>query len=943
MLAIFKREGMEDNMKKYLLSLLLILSIIGIPTFAAASDITNAIYQGNLIIVNTGTAAIGVSTNASIRSQAIIDNYNETDEFNKVAVRNSSNADVPFMPGYNTNPWCFYIPEIADEAILNYLFYVGSASLNSTKYYFPGATGMAVTDNSTIEPGADFEFNYDGYIDTTAGGGYIFNHSDTTNGGIYCEPSPSVSGNVVASVVTMGNNYPVNSTNTTGGGLALSFTVTAPSGISAGDLMLLYMVSYNGTPASTPGWTNIFDQNFTTNAHLLSYYLVANGTETSWTITQGGIYYYVYQCYRINAGTYTGVPVCGTAASGNSANPDPPSLTTGFGNVHTLFFAVEANPSQITTVAPANYNGLLDTTISIDIATASRQLTAVSDDPGTFTIAAARAWGANTVAIKGATINSASLASIGSGYHTLKAVVSAAAYSTEILRPNAAGDETNISNQEPNSTAHYDKVDDVAADDASTYVFSHTNDSTLYRDLYNLSTTSLTTETITKVTVYARMKNSGILTSHAKIGIKTGGTAYDSSEITLATSWTLYSQEWTINPKTGVAWVPADLNALQAGVSLEYSFSMTIPWGGSMQGQCTQVYISVEYVGGAGLTLEIDGLTNYNGSAAIVPDSTANWQIGDDTSTPYIKSVSLTISGVEQGLWNWEYGTTFTDLSGHNHTATPSFRTTSSDADVSASLTTFEPLEYSIPPAYAVDNPPSYITGNITIAGQFTTGNVSTTGGPPGFAMVSDLANAGEVPNIWLFGILALCLCIFSHLFWIWMQRRFSFRSLWPFFFTGVFIFGMFIALGGPIKIFDFWMIVFYIVIFICVMVMSRHTEVGGNASTHGVIGFAAQSWIGLTIINKMLESSFVGASETAWVNNFAFTQHFKIFNMFSIPVLNLDFWTKGIPSLFRWDYSFFGGNAQMFQYLLYSLTAVVAFIVFGIVIGMLYNFFTGR
>jgi hypothetical protein len=35
-----------------------------------------------------------------------------------------------------------------------------------------------------------------------------------------------------------------------------------------------------------------------------------------------------------------------------------------------------------------------------------------------------------------------------------------------------------------------------------------------------------------------------------------------------------------------------------------------------------------------------------------------------------------------------------------------------------------------------------------------------------------------------------------------------------------------------------------------------------------------------------------------------------------------------------KWDYSFFGGNAQMIQYLMYSLTAVLAFIVFGLTSG---------
>jgi hypothetical protein len=41
-----------------------------------------------------------------------------------------------------------------------------------------------------------------------------------------------------------------------------------------------------------------------------------------------------------------------------------------------------------------------------------------------------------------------------------------------VLRPNAAGDETNITYQGPSSGAHWDKVDEATADDFSTYVYT---------------------------------------------------------------------------------------------------------------------------------------------------------------------------------------------------------------------------------------------------------------------------------------------------------------------------------------------------------------------------------------------------------------------------------------------------------------------------------------
>jgi hypothetical protein len=71
---------------------------------------------------------------------------------------------------------------------------------------------------------------------------------------------------------------------------------------------------------------------------------------------------------------------------------------------------------------------------------------------------------------------------------------------TDTLRPNAAGDDTAISFQYPNSGAHWDKVDDVTSDNWSTYVY--TRSTNYQRDLYNIPSLNITEETINDVTVY---------------------------------------------------------------------------------------------------------------------------------------------------------------------------------------------------------------------------------------------------------------------------------------------------------------------------------------------------------------------------------------------------------------------------------------------------------
>jgi len=105
------------------------------------------------------------------------------------------------------------------------------------------------------------------------------------------------------------------------------------------------------------------------------------------------------------------------------------------------------------------------------------------------------------------------------------------------------------------------------------------------------------------------------------------------------------------------------------------------------------------------------------------------------------------------------------------------------------------------------------------------------------------------------------------------------------------------------------------------------------------LVGFLATAFVGMTIINRVLEGAFITASDVGILNTMAITKKVDV-GLFSIPVLNLDFF-KGITRLALWDYSFFGGNAQIIQFFLYSFTFVMSFILFTIIIGLLFNAFS--
>ena len=90
--------------------------------------------------------------------------------------------------------------------------------------------------------------------------------------------------------------------------------------------------------------------------------------------------------------------------------------------------------------------------------------------------------------------------------------------------------------------------------------------------LYRLGTYS-GGDAISRITLkgYYRVVNiGGVSGARARFRIKTGGTIYEDSFFNPDTSaYTLYSKDYTTNPKTGNPWSAAEVNALAAGDSLQ--------------------------------------------------------------------------------------------------------------------------------------------------------------------------------------------------------------------------------------------------------------------------------------------------------------------------------------------------------------------------------------
>lgn len=184
---------------------------------------------------------------------------------------------------------------------------------------------------------------------------------------------------------------------------ATEHTVNLPSGIVSGNLLLVFFTGYAcGTITFPSGWTQLFS-GAETYMKLEGWYRIADGTEGS-TITVTTLKAWTNNTsYRITA--YSGTPEAGTASTGIDANPNPPNLAPSWGAFNTLWFAAIGTTAHASCSAyPTNYtDGRFDAYdiggSGVGLGSARRELNAISDDPGTFTVNAISRWVANTVVV----------------------------------------------------------------------------------------------------------------------------------------------------------------------------------------------------------------------------------------------------------------------------------------------------------------------------------------------------------------------------------------------------------------------------------------------------------------------------------------------------------------------------------------------------------------
>jgi hypothetical protein len=198
-------------------------------------------------------------------------------------------------------------------------------------------------------------------------------------------------------------------------------------------------------------------------------------------------------------------------------------------------------------------------------------------------------------------------------------------------------------------------------------------------------------------------------------------------------------------------------------------------------------------------------------TSSSVPNNSNSWSFLTNGSMLYMEYHKITIGGTLKQHIVYERDTIFDDLTEYNNDATPTFPTTSSDPDVSATFQNFKPIQEARCTTGLTEETPEMLTEAGEMPPEFyTEGSVNHL---PGAELINTLLDKGGIPHdlFWIpaiFGLAAI-VCIGSYYF----LRSMLFIGI----IGGVII--LFFALTGAIPLWTFFI---YGVIIAGVLVSER-------------------------------------------------------------------------------------------------------------------------
>lgn len=162
---------------------------------ALASDITDATYRGVVQATNSSSATTNIAVPFTANTSSWITNGILNATATNAVAQSDTGADIPFMPGYGSNPWVLYYDSIGATSDRDVTLYLGNVS-GGDIVYFPAGTGLLVNDNALLEGTNNYNYSFAGFFNTSLTGYLIYKSQ--------CMRLNSGSGNVTADLYTGG-------------------------------------------------------------------------------------------------------------------------------------------------------------------------------------------------------------------------------------------------------------------------------------------------------------------------------------------------------------------------------------------------------------------------------------------------------------------------------------------------------------------------------------------------------------------------------------------------------------------------------------------------------------------------------------------------------------------------------------------------------------------
>lgn len=869
----------DKIMKTRLLIITLFLSMLISPIVALASDISNAQYYGTIIVSNNSTATTNVATTANISTTNLIDGNYINAGANNTALRNASGADVPFMPGYTPdgNPWAMWVPTIGANSYLSYILYTAN-STGGDLNFFPDDGGMTTPDDATLELGANFTIEQKGWVQTT----FNDNYSDRNlahKGGAFktwVSNTENIISGIAFSTETGYLDYVAtnNDASSVPDHADFSFTDGAGNDDPFSILMRVRMDIASGALVNKfTSAGNLREWRFHRNANVIrietnnfddANKLVGRATgdisafDGLWvhlaatydgSETNGGFNIYLngidVDTSDIGAGAYTGMS--DTNSKVEFGTRDAGDYYDG-GMAEVKIYASEFTPSQVL----SDYNGThiaanLKGYWQIDEGVGLPQDTSGNGhhfDANT----ADWATGFDRIGVK------VTATGVSSGEHTVSTTGRPVLHFDGINDKVVVPHDPSLAPTTAITIEEWFYCDDVTADDP--HVTKHKA----------IVDRSFHVGTAFSKFGFLFSSDGAAWVADNRLDAVVNDTWYHGVVTwdAASTDWVIYlngvagsTGNWagplfasTVDLVMGTSgneanWLTGDIGEVRiynraltpAEVTEHYNGVFTNETGlisywslhegagvvaSDSEGTNDGNIVGATW-GNETLRIYVDDTLRDVKDGASVPDSANNWTFIENYSMLYMESHEIEIDGVQAQFIEWEYDNVFNDQSVNDNDATPSFRSASSDPDVSAILSAFIPISEAQAPGYAIEEAPPFIdatglTGNVT--SDFTTTPGTGTGTFPLADIITTVATATSNPPQLPLLIIAVFVILTVSLSTSRTIRNYGSGSLIIKIVAIVAIMGIFVALGN--FAIDFWMILVFLVIAIAATFASK-------------------------------------------------------------------------------------------------------------------------